>query len=427
MSITVVVLFSVFLASLLLGVPLAAAIGTSVVIAAVFTMDLPVVIIVQRMFTQFNSFTLMAIPLFVLTGQLMNAGGITRRIIAFSDTVIGHVRGGLSHVNVLASMLFAGVSGSATADAAGIGSILIPAMKENGYEDDWAVVVTAASSAIGPIIPPSILMVIYGVVTELSVGRLFLAGIVPGVLIGLSQIATGYLLALKRGRKAERKRASPSEIARAFSVSWPPLLAPVIIIVGITAGVFTPTEAGAIAAAYTFLLCLIYKEIDVASFIRVLIDTAKASSVVYFIIGVAGAFGAIITIEQVPGQVVSTLLSISTHPTVIMLLVVVLMMIIGLFIDATTVILIFVPFLFPLANELGIDPYHFATVIVVTLQIGGITPPVGVLLYVACSVSGTPVRKVLRLPWAFVGFMLVVVMLMVFFPGLVTFFPSLMR
>jgi tripartite ATP-independent transporter DctM subunit len=426
MSMTVIVLFLVFFALLFLGVPLAVAIGTSALVAAAFTMDLPVVIIVQRMFTQFNSFTLMAIPLFVLTGQLMNTGGITRRIVAFSNTVIGHIRGGLSHVNVLASMLFAGVSGSATADAAGIGSILIPAMKEDGYEDDWAVVITAASSAIGPIIPPSILMVIYGVVTELSVGRLFLAGLVPGVLIGVSQIVTGYLLAIKRGRKPERERASLSEIARAFSVSWPPLLAPIIIIGGITAGVFTPTEAGAIAAAYAFVLCLFYKELTFKSFVQVLIDTAKASSVVYFIIGVAGAFGAIITIEQLPGQVVALLLSISTNPTVIILLVVVLMMIIGLFIDATTVILIFVPFLFPLANRLGIDPYHFATIIVVTLQIGGITPPVGILLYVACSVSGTPVRKVLRLPWLFVSFMLLVVLLMVFVPKLVTFFPSLM-
>ena len=413
-----------FIVLLFMGVPLALSVGFSSLVSLLLFSDMPSVMVVLRMYNQLDSFTLMAIPLFILTGQLMNTGGITRRIIKLADVFVGHIRGGLSHVNVLASMLFAGISGSATADAAGIGSILIPAMQEDGYEDDWAVGITAASSTIGPIIPPSILMIVYAAMTQLSVGKLFLAGLIPGILIGVSLLAAGYILAVKRNYKRKRKMSTLKEIGSALKEGWPPLMAPVIIIGGITGGVFTATEAGVVAAIYSLVLGLIYKELKFESLLDVFAKAVKSTAVVMFIFACAGTFGAILAIEQVPIKLAGFLTGLSLPPHIILDLVIVLMLIIGLLLDATSALIIFVPMLFPIGTVFGFGTYHFATIVVVSLLIGGITPPVGVLLYISCSVSNVPVKKVTRLVWFFVLFMVAMVFLIAYVPALVNFLPD---
>jgi C4-dicarboxylate transporter DctM subunit len=287
-----VMLMLSFVVFLFLGVPVAIGMGVSGLLSFIFfKSSIPLVVIVQKIYNQLDLFSLMAVPLFILTGQLMNTGGITRKIINFSKIFVGRIPGGLSHVNVIASMLFAGVSGSSTADAAGIGAILIPAMIEDGYEEDWAVCVTAASSTIGPIIPPSILMIVYGSMTHLSIGRLFLCGLIPGILIGVGQLIIGYVLALKRKREKVDFQMSVSEILRSIKECWPTLLAPLIIIVGITGGVFTPTEAGVVAVIYMLIVGLVSKELNYRKLVTVLWETAKSTGVILFIIGCASIFG----------------------------------------------------------------------------------------------------------------------------------------
>lgn len=415
----------VFLVLILLGTPLAISAGLSSMLAIVITGEIPPVIVLQRMTASLDSFPLMAVPLFILTGQLLNNGGITRRIIKFSHALVGHIRGGLSHVNVIASMIFAGISGSATADTAGIGSILIPAMIEEGYDEDWAVGITAASSCIGPIIPPSILMILYGSITQLSIGKLFLAGLLPGILVGISLLITGYYVAVKRGKEPDGKRLSLGQVWEGLKESWMPLLAPVIIIVGITFGVFTATEAGVIAALYATFVGFVYRELTVSSFLKTLYESAKSSAIVMFIICAAASFGAIMAIEQVPAYFTNFMLSISDNPKVIVGFIVILMFILGFFIDATTTIIIFVPVLFPLGEAVGFNPYHFATVIIVSDMIGSITPPVGVLLYIACSVSGVPIKRVLKHVWLYVFAMSIVALMVAYIPAISTTLPNL--
>lgn len=422
----VVTLLVSFIILLVLGVPMAFCVGFSSLLAIVLTSSLPPIVIVQKIFSQLNSFSLMAIPLFVLTGQLMNRGGITRRIVNFSRIFFTRIPGGFSHANVLTSMLFAGVSGSASADTAGVGSILIPAMKDDGYEEDWAIGITAASSTIGPIIPPSVVMIIYGSITHLSIGRLFLAGIIPGILVGVSLLVTGYLLALKRGRKQSDFTISRGEIWIAFVESWPTLLAPIIIIVGITGGIFTPTEAGVVAALYASVLGVIYREINLESYITALWETAKSTSVILFILGCSATFGWILAINKVPTAIVEFLTSFSNSPSIIMILVILIMLLVGLFMDGIAAILIFIPVLFPLANLVGFDPYHFALVIIISIEIGGITPPVGMLLYIACSVSKVPITATMPLIWVFVFAMSVVLLLVAFIPPLATWIPNML-
>lgn len=419
-----VLLFVLFIILLVVGIPVAVAMALS----AIGTLALSgqahlLVTIPQRMVNALDSFPLMAVPLFILTGQLMNTSGITRRILDLAGTVVGHIRGGLSHVNVLTSMLFAGISGSATADASGIGAVLIPGMTDEGYEEDWAVGITAASSAIGPIIPPSILMVIYGFMTQLSIGRLFLAGIVPGILIGVFLIAAGYVLAVRRGH-SPRPRATMAAFSKAVLRGWAPLLTPVIIIVGVVGGVFTATEAGVIAVAYAIVLGLFFRELTLKGIVDALVSAGKNTASVLFIVACATPFGFILSREQMPRHLTALMTGMSSEPALILALIILLLLLIGLVIDGMVALLVFVPVFFPLASAIGLDPYHFATVMVTCIMIGGVTPPVGILLYVACSVSGIPVHRVTRLVWYFVAFMVAVVFLIAYVPSLVTFIPD---
>jgi tripartite ATP-independent transporter DctM subunit len=421
----IIILICTFFLLLFLGVPMAFSVGISAFCAIYFGSEIPSVMIVQQIYSGLDSFSLMAVPLFILTGQLMNKGGITKRIINFSKIFVGHIRGGLSHVNVIASMIFAGISGSSTADAAGIGAILIPAMIEEGYEEDWAVCITAASSTVGPIIPPSVLMIVYGCMTQLSIGKLFIAGLIPGIMVGLVLILAGYILAIVRKRKGGDFNLTIKEILIAVKESWPTLLTPLIIIIGITGGIFTATEAGCIATVYALIIGIIYKEINVKNFIQILYDTAKNTTVILFLIACATTFGWVISYADIPAKIVTFLLSLNLSPSLNMLFVIILMLIIGLFIDGMAAILVFVPVLFPLGNMLGFDPYHFATVLVVCIMIGAVTPPVGILLYISCGINKISIRKVTPLIWWFVLALICVLLLIAFIPPLVTFLPNL--
>lgn len=416
------ILLTVFAVTMVIGMPIAFAMGLSALAALALGSSIPWTVVPQRIVVALDSFALMAVPLFILAGQLMNSGGITKRIIAFANALVGHIRGGLSHVNVVASMIFAGVSGSSTADAAGIGAVLVPAMIEEGYEEDWAIGITAASSTIGPIIPPSILMVIYGSMTQLSIGRLFLAGLIPGIAIGLALIAVGYILAVVRG-KQKRQRSGYRELWKAFLDAIPALLAPFIIFYGISSGVFTATEAGVVAALYALVVGIYYREITWSNLYETLLQVAKNTTVVLFIIACASSFGWILAREQLPQIIISTLLSITQEPTILLLLIVLVILIIGLFVEGLAAMMIFVPILVPVANSLGYDPIHFATIMVICIQIGAITPPVGMLLFVTCSASGHTMKEVGKLIWVFVGGLFFVLLLIVFIPELATFLP----
>jgi len=326
---------------------------------------------------------------------------------------------------VVASMIFAGISGSATADTAGIGSVLIPAMIEDGYDEDWAVGITAASSTVGPIIPPSILMVIYGFMTQLSIARLFLAGLVPGIAIGLALIVAGYILAVRRGQ-ARKARASMKEMAKALKNGFPPLLAPVIIIGGITTGVFTATEAGVIAALYAFILGIVYRELNFRNLFKVLFDSASNTAIVLFIVACASSFGWVIGYEKLPLALVGILNSITSNPHIMLFLILVMMLLIGMVMEGMVMLLVFVPVFIPVADLIGMNPYHFALLMIFCIEIGGLTPPVGLLLYIACGVSHVPIRRVTGLVWYFVAVMIVVLLLVAYIPGLATWLPDML-
>ena len=416
------VLLISFVVLMALGLPVCFSLALSSVLALLVG-DIPITLLAQRMVTGLDSFPLMAVPLFILAGELMNASGTTQRTINLAQVLVGHIRGGLSHVNVVSSIIFAGVSGSAAADAAGLGAVLIPAMVRQGYDEDWAVGVTSASATIGPVLPPSILMIIYASMTQLSVGKLFLAGIIPGLMIGMALLVIGYVLALRR-HMVPQARASAAQIWSAYKQAWAFLLAPLIILVGITSGIFTATEAGAVAVGYILLLGFAYRELTWAKLKHAIFRSALSTATLLFIIAAANVFTWILAREQFPRMLANLLQAISTNPQVTLLMVIIFLLLIGLFIESLAAMMIVIPVTAPIALAVGLDPIHFALVQILCLLIGALTPPVGVLLFVSCSVSGIPLRKVTRLIWVFVAGMLAVTLLVAYVPALATFLPQ---
>ncbi len=380
---------------LVLGMPVALSVGL-VSAAYLFLTDVSFIAVPQRMFTTIDSSTLFAVPLFLLAGFLMNTSGITNRIFKFARTVVGHVTGGLAHVNVVASMIFASMSGSSVADAAGLGAVEIKAMTDAGYDKDFSCAVTLASCTISPIIPPSIIMVIYGITASVSIGQLFVAGFVPGIMMGLLLMVTNVILSRKHAYPVE-PRATLGEMSRAFVASLLPLFTPVIILGGILGGVFTATEAAAMAVLYTlFLDIFIYRELTWKKFVDILLDVGTTSAAILFLVATTGIFGWVLAREQVPVKVMGFFLSLTTNPSMIMFLIVVVLLILGTFLDATPIVLLMVPVLMPLLKEINYDPVLFGVVISIATMIGLTTPPVGVSLYSVSAVSGTPVQDIIR-------------------------------
>jgi tripartite ATP-independent transporter DctM subunit len=415
----------IFLACMVLGIPIAFCLGITAAVSLVM-LDLPLGVVAQRIFTGIDSFPLMAVPFFVLAGDLMNYGGTTMRLVRFSNALVGWVRGGLAHTNIVASMFLAGISGSAVADASAIGGILIPGMVKEGYDVDFSAAVTASASTMGPIIPPSILMVIYGVTTGVSIGALFAAGFIPGVLIGFSLMAVAYVIARKRNYPKLAMMSLP-EFVIAFRKAIFALLAPVIILGGILAGVFTPTEAAAVAVAYAFFVGIfVFRELRMADMPRILVQSGVTTSVLLLVIGTANVLAWVLSAEQIPQRIAQTMLGISRDPYFILLLLNLFLLVVGMFMEGGAAIIILAPVLAQVAQSVGLHPLHFGFVMVLNLVIGLLTPPLGVCLFVACSIARISLAELVK---AILPFLLVeigVLFLVSYFPMVALWIPKLL-
>jgi tripartite ATP-independent transporter DctM subunit len=375
----------------------------------------------------YKSFVLLAVPLFIVAANIMNAGTISDRLLQFCVAAVGRFRGGLGHVNVVASLIFSGMSGSAVADAAGIGKIIIQMMTKGGrYSPGYAAAITAASATIGPIIPPSIPMVLYALVSNSSIGFLFLAGIVPGLVMGLVLIGINTYLSTKRGFALEEPvplRKLPRHTVNAF----PALMMPVILLYGIYGGLTTPTEAAAVAAFYALLLAaLFYRALSIKALYGILVESARSSAAVGLVIGGALILNFIVVSENIPGMMSEALVGLEVHPLVFLLAVNVLILALGCVLDATTIILVIVPLFIPTARELGIDLVHFGVLVVVNSMIGLITPPYGILLFVINAVTGIPLKDIIQEVWAFLAVLIGALLLLLFVPDIVLFLPRLL-
>ncbi len=382
---------------------------------------------VQRMVDGLNSFPLLAVPLFLLAAAILNSAGISSRLFGFARALVGHFTGGLGHVNVLASLFFSGMSGSAMADAGGLGKMEIEAMREAGYDDDFAGAVTAASSMIGPLVPPSITMVLYGVISGTSIGALFLGGVVPGVMCALALMVMVWIVARRRGYPVD-PRQNAGQIARLFVGSLPALLTPFVIIGGIFSGYFSPTEAAAVTVAYAILIDLLfYRELTVARLWSALYETTATSAAIGTIIAGVSLLGYVLAREQAPQQIAALFIDLTDGPIGFLIAVNLMIFVLGAFIESLVILLIVVPILVPVALGYGIDPVHFGIVVILNLMISILTPPMGMALFIVAQVGNIPYQRlaVAILPWLIPP--IAVLILVCAFPILVTGLPSLMR
>lgn len=385
-----------------------------------------ITLLYRNVYAGMDSFPLMAIPFFMLAGELMNKGGITMRLVEFSQAFMGHLRGGLAHVNVLSSMLFAGLSGSAVADTSALGSMLIPAMEKQGYTRKFAAAITAASSVIGPIIPPSGIMIIYAYVMGESVAALFLAGIVPGILVGIGLMIVVKLMANKYDFPvASRKYTWPERGQASIKAFWP-LLTPVIILGGILGGIFTPTEAAAVAVAYAlFIGFFVLNSLTMKEVPGILIRSGMTSAVVLLLVGAAMAFKTVVSLSHAPEQLAAYILSLSSNPLVLLFLINILLFIVGMFLDAGPAIIILGPILGPIFVSLGVDPIHFAMIMSVNLTVGLATPPMGLVLFVTSTVSGERVETIAKAILPFLAVEIAVIFLITYIPAISMTIPRL--
>lgn len=426
MSLALAILAISFFVLLFLGAPVFVVLGLPSALYLVIE-GLPLELVPQRFFTGIDIFLLLAIPLFMLAGAVMNAGHLTDRLVEFSQAVIGKVRGGLAMVNVLTSMFFAGITGSAVADASAIGSMMIPMMSKQGYPKAFSVAVTAASSIIGPIIPPSIVFIMYGVLASTSIIDLFLAGIVPGILLGLSQMAVIQLMA-KRRDFAAGSPTSFSKIIHTGIRAIPAMILPFIILGGILGGVFTPTEAGAVAVLYGVILAgLVYRKLNAPTVLRIGLDVGRNLGELLLIIGASNLLAWILAAEQVPQRIAEGMLFISTEPVVLLLLINLVLFIVGMFLDTFPALIILTPVLLPIAEGIGVDRLHLGVIMVLNLMVGTVTPPVGVCLFIACNIGKVEVEAAIKEILPFILASMFVVLLITFVPELATTVPRLFR
>ncbi|HSC70507.1 MAG TPA: TRAP transporter large permease [Candidatus Methylomirabilis sp.] len=419
-----IVTFAILLAS---GMPIAFAMSGSALAALVFLSDFPLDVFIQKTFSAGSSFSLLAIPFFVLAGELMTVSRLTDGLVELCDALVGHVKSGMASVSVLACMIFAGISGSGVADTAAIGSVVVPQLISKGYPRGMAASLLATAGALGPIIPPSILMIIYGSIAELSIGRLFLAGAMPGVLMGLGFMAVAYVWNTKRGwESGSGKRFSLQRVRTTFRGALLALVTPIIIIGGIVSGAFTATEAGVVAAAYALVAALATRRLAMANIRAALIRSGLIATLPLFIIATAAIFGWILAVQHFPEMVQSFLLSASLGSRhLAAALILSFLVALGFFVEVISIMIIFTPILAPMAGPLGFDPIHWGLMMVLAINMGGVTPPVASQLYVAGSIAGCGLDEMSRYVLPFVGVMYVVLILCLFVPGVAMFLPRL--
>ena len=407
-----------------INIPLAISIGLSSLIYILLTQTIPLTLIAQRMVAGVDSFPLLAIPFFLFAGSLMAEAKITPRIMQLANSFVGKIKGGLAMVMVSSCMLFGAISGSGVADVVAIGSILLPAMKKSGYKPEFSVSLLGCSGALATIIPPSVVMVILGVTTGISIGKLFLGGIIPGIITGFSLMILAYFFSVKR-EDEQGKPFSLRKVLYAFKDAFLSLMMPLIIIGGILTGVFTPTEAAIAAVAYAlFLGIFIYRTIKIKQLPGMILYTVETSATILFIIASASIFGWVLAAEQIPQHFANGLFSLTNNYYLVILLINIMLLILGMFMETIAIIIIVVPVLMPVVNSLGMDPVHFGVMLAVNLAIGANTPPVGVDLLAACRIGGVNLEGTLKYVASFVGVMVIALILIVLFPSLVLFVPN---
>ena len=418
------ILVLVFVVCLILRFPIAFALGLAC-LSYLLVKGTPLIIVPMKMYSGIDVFVLLSVPGFIMAGNLMNHGGLTEKIIVFCNHLLGHIRGGLSLVNIGASMLFAGISGTAISDTASMGSIMIPAMKKEGYDTEFSCAVTAASSTVGPIIPPSVPMIIAATLSGLSVGKLFLAGALPGLLLGVGLLLTAYFIS-KRKNYPKHGRSSVGQIARGFVDTFWSLLMTFIILYGIIGGIFTPTEASIIAVVYALIIGkFVYRRLNFKNIQVVFLDSMKTSASLMVLVGFANLFGYILITEQIPQTISSEILGFTTNRYVVLLLINILLIVVGTFMETIAALLILFPILLKVALAVDVDPIHFAVIAVLNLIIGLTTPPVGVCLFVASSIGKISIGAVSKagLPFLLVSFL--VLILVTLFPWFSLALPNL--
>ena len=420
----IAVLFIALFGLILIGAPIAIALGGSSMLWVYLTDAVPDFVILHRMVNGVDSFPLLAVPFFILAGSLMNAAGLTNQIFDFAKACVGWLPGGLGHVNIGASIIFSGMSGAAVADAGGLGTIEIKAMDDAGYDRDFSVAVTAASSTIGPIIPPSLPMVIYGVMASSSIGALFIAGFVPGLLMGLALSIMVYYYAKKRHYHKD-STFSFKTIGITFIKGLPALFTPVIIIGGIATGIFTPTEAAIAAVVYSLILGFAYRTLTLRKFMAVSMETIETTAIILLIVAGASIFAWILTANQITEKFASLLLGISQNKFVVLMLININLFIVGFFMETIAAITILTPVLLPTVVMLGVDPIHFGVIMVLNLMIGLLTPPVGMVLYVLSRVAKVPFEQCARATLPFLIPLVTVLLLVTFFEPLSMWLPRL--
>lgn len=420
------IMFIIFLILLFTRVPIAYSLGIS---AAVYLLleGIPFNIVAEKMYAGMDSFTMVCIPSFILAGNLMNTGGITKRIVAFCNVFVGHIRGALAYINILASVLFAGISGTALADVASLGSMLIPAMKDEGYDADFSVAITASTSVVGPIIPPSVPMVIAGTLTNLSIAKLFVGGIMPGLIMGLGFIIPTYYMAKKRNYPKHERVPMKERVKIIKDVIWA-LLMPLILMVGILSGIFTPTEASIVTVLYAFVVGIfIYKEIKLKDIFPIFRDTVIAAGSVIILVGIANLFAWILTSERVPQTIANGILSITENPILVILIMNIVLLFTGMFMESIAAIIIMIPVLLPVATAIGMSPIHFSIMAILNLMIGLVTPPVGLCLTTAAQIGKISTGRAIKANAPFLVVLILILALVSYVPAVTTFLPGLMK
>lgn len=424
---TVILIFVSLFVLLMLSVPIGIAIGGSVLIGMLVGDTLPSVFLIQKMFSALDSFPLMAVPFFIMSGEIMQKGSMARKLLAVSRTLVGHITGGMAHVSVLTCMFYGALSGSAPATVAAVGGIMIPSMEEEGYDKSFAAAVNTAAGCLGVMIPPSVPLIIYGTTAGVSVGELFIAGVVPGLVVGIFLMLASYIIAKKRGYSGNGKRSTFKEFLAALSDAKFALLVPVIVLGGIYGGLTTPTEAGVIAVVYSFLAeGFIHKELTKNKIWEILRSTAVTTASIFLVVATATALGQILMFYNVPDIMVNFLTSISDSPYVLMPIIIIFLLVMGTFMDALANILILTPLLLPVVTHVGFDPIHFGIIMIINVSMGFLTPPVGVNLFVGCNIAKISIEKLSLAVLPFILAMVIALLILVFVPQLTLWLPNMM-